>query len=43
MAYAELKQHVEAGKLRTLAVMSEKRVSGLDAVPTFKERGGYDP
>jgi tripartite-type tricarboxylate transporter receptor subunit TctC len=41
VAYAELKQHVEAGKLRTLEVMSEKRVAGLDAVPTFKERG-YD-
>ncbi|GAB7544857.1 hypothetical protein CS8_045320 [Cupriavidus sp. 8B] len=41
VAYAELRQHVEAGKLRTLAVMSEKRVAGLDTVPTFKERG-YD-
>ncbi|MBS0467429.1 MAG: tripartite tricarboxylate transporter substrate binding protein [Proteobacteria bacterium] len=39
--YAELKQYVEAGKLRTLAVMADKRVAGLDAVPTMKERG-YD-
>lgn len=39
VAYAELKQHVESGKLRTLAVMSAKRVAGLDAVPTLKERG----
>ena len=35
VAYAELRQHVESGKLRTLAVMSEKRVAGLDA-PTLK-------
>lgn len=39
VAYAELKQHVESGKLRTLAVMSPKRIAGLDAVPTMKERG----
>lgn len=39
VAYAELKQHVEAGKLRTLAVMSDKRLPGLDGVPTLKERG----
>ncbi|MBN9411796.1 MAG: tripartite tricarboxylate transporter substrate binding protein [Burkholderiales bacterium] len=39
VAYAELKQHVESGKLRTLAVMSAKRVAGLDAVPTLKEKG----
>jgi tripartite-type tricarboxylate transporter receptor subunit TctC len=38
VAYAELRQHVEAGKLRTLAVMDEERVKGLDA-PTFKEKG----
>ena len=38
VAYAELRQHVESGKLRTLAVMSEKRVAGLDA-PTLKELG----
>jgi tripartite-type tricarboxylate transporter receptor subunit TctC len=41
VAYAELKQHVESGKLRTLGVMSDKRVVGLDSVPTMKERG-YD-
>lgn len=39
VAYAELRQHVEAGKLKTLAVMSEKRVATLPNVPTFKERG----
>ncbi|MBH1965258.1 MAG: tripartite tricarboxylate transporter substrate binding protein [Comamonadaceae bacterium] len=39
--YADLKQHVEAGKLRTLAVMADKRIAGLDNIPTFKERG-YD-
>jgi tripartite-type tricarboxylate transporter receptor subunit TctC len=38
VAYAELRQHVESGKLKTLAVMSERRVSGLDA-PTMKEKG----
>jgi tripartite-type tricarboxylate transporter receptor subunit TctC len=38
VAYAELRQYVESGKLRTLAVMSEKRVAGLDA-PTLKELG----
>ncbi|MCJ0762077.1 tripartite tricarboxylate transporter substrate binding protein [Variovorax terrae] len=38
VAYAELRQHVESGKLRTLAVMDEERVKGLDA-PTFKEKG----
>jgi len=38
-AFAELSQHVQAGKLRTLAVMAEKRVEGLAAVPTMKERG----
>lgn len=39
VAYAELRPHVESGKLKTLAVMSEKRVQGLGAVPTFKEKG----
>lgn len=38
VAYAELRPHVESGKLKTLAVMAEKRVSGLDA-PTMKEKG----
>lgn len=38
-AYAELSQHVQSGKLRTLAVMSEKRIEGLAAVPTMKEKG----
>lgn len=39
VAYAELRQHVESGKLRTLAVMADKRVTGLDKVPTLKELG----
>ena len=39
VAYAELRQHVETGKLKTLAVMAQKRVAGLDNVPTMKERG----
>lgn len=39
VAYAELKPHVESGKLKTLAVMSAKRVAGLDSVPTMAERG----
>jgi tripartite-type tricarboxylate transporter receptor subunit TctC len=38
-AYAELSQHVQGGKLRTLAVMADKRVEGLAQVPTMKERG----
>lgn len=38
VTYAELKQYVESGKLRTLAVMADKRVAGLNA-PTLKERG----
>lgn len=41
VAYAELKQHVESGKLRTLGVMSRVRLPGLASVPTLKERG-YD-
>ncbi|OVZ57485.1 ABC transporter substrate-binding protein [Pigmentiphaga sp. NML080357] len=39
VAYAELRQHVEAGKLRTLAVMSDKRIETLAQTPTFKELG----
>jgi len=35
----EIKAQIEAGKLRALAVMAEKRVEGLKDVPTFKERG----
>jgi tripartite-type tricarboxylate transporter receptor subunit TctC len=38
VAYAELRQHVESGKLSTLAVMADKRVAGLEA-PTLKEKG----
>ncbi len=41
VAYAELRPYVQAGKLRTLAVMADRRVAGLEAVPTLKERG-YD-
>ena len=39
VAYAELQQHVETGKLRTLAVMAPKRLDGLPDVPTMKEKG----
>jgi len=35
----EVATHVQGGKLRTLAVMADKRVKGFDAVPTLKERG----
>ncbi|WP_219214563.1 Bug family tripartite tricarboxylate transporter substrate binding protein [Variovorax boronicumulans] len=36
----EVAQHVAAGKLRTLAVMSDQRVGGVfEKVPTLKERG----
>lgn len=39
VAYAELQQHVETGKLRTLAVMAPKRLENLPDVPTMKEKG----
>lgn len=39
VAYAELQQHVETGKLRTLAVMAPKRLDNLPDVPTMKEKG----
>ena len=35
----EVATHVAAGKLRTLAVMADKRLKGFDNVPTLKERG----
>ncbi len=35
----EIKAQVEAGKLRPLAVMAEKRVETMKDMPTFKERG----
>ena len=35
----EVAAHVQAGKLRTLAVMADKRLKGFDSVPTLKERG----
>lgn len=35
----EIKAQVESGKLRPLAVMSEKRVEGMKDMPTFKEKG----
>lgn len=35
----EATAHVQGGKLKVLAVMSEARVPGLENVPTLKERG----
>ena len=35
----EVATHVQAGKLRTLAVMADKRVKGFENVPTAKEQG----
>ena len=35
---AEVLTYVASGKLKTLAVMSEQRSKGFDAVPTLKER-----
>lgn len=35
---AEVTTYVQAGKLKTLAVMAEQRVKGFDKVPTLKER-----
>jgi len=36
---AEVTTYVQAGKLKTLAVMADQRVKGFDKVPTLKERG----
>lgn len=36
---AEVAAQVQAGKLRTLAVMADKRLKGFDQVPTMRERG----
>ena len=35
---AEVLTYVASGKLKTLAVMADKRVKGFEAVPTMKER-----
>jgi len=35
----EVAAHVQSGKLKTLAVMADRRVKGFDSVPTLKERG----
>lgn len=35
---AEVLTYVASGKLKTLAVMSDKRIKGFEAVPTLKER-----
>ena len=35
----EVAAHVQGGKLKTLVVMSDKRVKGFEKVPTAKERG----
>ena len=36
---AEVTTYVQAGKLKTLAVMADQRVKGFEKVPTLKERG----
>jgi tripartite-type tricarboxylate transporter receptor subunit TctC len=36
---AEVSTYVQAGKLKTLAVMADQRVKGFEKVPTLKERG----
>lgn len=36
---AEVTTYVQAGKLKTLMVMADKRVKGFDKVPTAKEKG----
>lgn len=36
---AEVTTYVAGGKLKTLAVMADKRVKGFESVPTLKERG----
>jgi tripartite-type tricarboxylate transporter receptor subunit TctC len=36
---AEVTTYVQAGKLKTLAVMADQRVKNFDRVPTLKERG----
>ncbi len=41
VAPGEMRQHIEAGKLKVLAVMAEGRVKSFENIPTFKERG-YD-
>ena len=35
----EVAVHVAGGKLKTLAVMADRRLKGFDNVPTLKERG----
>jgi tripartite-type tricarboxylate transporter receptor subunit TctC len=35
---AEVSSYVAAGKLKTLAVMSQQRIKGFETVPTLKER-----
>lgn len=39
VSVAEASQHILAGKLRCLGVMSHSRMPGFESVPTLKERG----
>lgn len=39
MSVSEAKEQYKAGNFRILAVTSEKRIEGLDDVPTWKEQG----
>ncbi len=37
--YGEFAEQIKAGKLRALAISSDKRLTGADTVPTLKEQG----
>ncbi len=39
VSLAEASAHIQAGKLKALAVMANKRMASFDKVPTLKERG----
>lgn len=41
--YSTASQYVKAGKMKVLAITSEKRIAALPAVPTVSEAGGPSP